>query len=211
MQTFVNFEMMDRRFRLLNNNMIREFHNDENDDDFVAELKGQLKKLVLPKQLEINGSKYEVDSDSFSFSEIDSKLNTHYYTFIEPGDPIVIPSIEQLKNCIKYGNDKIGNRLVLTVYGFFALENNAIDITEAYSVLSYEYSVPGNGYIGEKASADEGYIKSLFVTGLKHYLIFLKTGKTASFSDVFDSPKEIEANIAEIKKILSRLLEEKEE
>lgn len=211
MKTFVNFEMMDNRFRLLNDNNIREFHNDEYDNDFIADSKGQLKNIVLPNEIEINGSKYEVDSNSFIFSEIDSKLYTRYYTFIEPGDHIVIPSIDQLRNCIKFGNDHIGNRLILTVYGFFALENNATDVIEAYSVLSYEHSVSGNGYIGEKASADDGYIRSLFATALKHYLLFLRTGKTASYSDVYDSPKEIEANLIDVNDMLNRLLKDKEE
>jgi hypothetical protein len=211
MKIYVHLEMLGFRLRLQNDGSFRKYKNDYNENDFYGNSKYEIEKMVIPNTLKFEAKNYKINSHSIDLAEIDEHLCVKYYSFIEGYDPVKVPDIEQLRQCVKYGNDKLGNTLVLSVYGDFILVNEFVSIYEPFCVLRYEFSAPGNGYIGKACAEDKKYIDSIYATGLKHFKLFLENGVINHFSDTYDSTDDISKDRKYIIDLLSSIKQRDDE
>lgn len=175
------------RLRLKNDGTFRLFQDFEEDDDFVGGTMYDIDKITIPEEIIFNNIKYSINKSEINFKAFDKELSSRYYTYLEFSDFAMVPNLKQLKNCISAGVDELGNRLVLTIFGNFILENDFMKISKPFVALKNEYFFANNGYVGEKAANDDHLMKSLLATGLVQYKKFLETGITENFRDLFDS------------------------
>lgn len=98
------------------------------------------------------------------------------------------PSIEQLKEVIRNGNDSIPNSLVLTTNGQFEL----VDMTDMVPgqfnrpdvVTRYETFAVGTGYVGADAANDDVFIKNTFNAMMEDWEVYKRNGTTNHFAGI---------------------------
>ncbi|OJV55787.1 MAG: hypothetical protein BGO31_16970 [Bacteroidetes bacterium 43-16] len=183
---FIELSGRGARFRLQNDKQTWkkvEFNGLEG-SEFLTNNTHDLTKLqVFNTPIEIDGQIWMINKESSSLFEPDGEL--YYNIFVVRDFFPLLPSKEQLTSVIKQGDDRNFNALVLNVYGFFELRarESIGAIVDPTIIFRNETSIPYNGYVGEKAANEKGYIDELYFDALLNWKDHLDTGLTNYFSD----------------------------
>jgi hypothetical protein len=96
------------------------------------------------------------------------------------------PTLEQLRQTIKDGDDTLYNLLVLNVDGQFELRQappfNQL-ANDPSIVVRHEITIAGNGYVGPEASRDTEFVQGEFAASLEYWRDHLETHKTQEFCE----------------------------
>jgi hypothetical protein len=200
---YINLENIGLSFRRRNDGTYRTYDGVAVADDYSTDSCLSAEQIEFAHSITIEGKEFRVDPNEIVIPGPNDSLFKHYYVFHERGDRIVVPDLKQLEACIAAGNDRYNNRLVLTVHGDFVLTNESFTVPMPCIALSYETFIGGNKYVGKQAAQDNEFLSELYVTGLKQFSKHLENGETEAFSDVYDSPREIE----DLKKRIAKSIE----
>ena len=154
-------------------------------------------------KITLEGEDYIVDATSIAFGKdrvLGSTSTVLRSTFPD------LPTIEQLRRTIEFGDDSQDNSLILNVFGGFELRNaSKFDFSHNDPTIIFRnetYSACNN-YVGAKAALDDSHINNIYRTSLVYWLKHLQEGGTKFYSlseenesldSVLEELEEIEKN-----------------
>jgi hypothetical protein len=173
-----NFRLCkDRSWRTLNRDVC--LHENDFTTDDPAEV-----TMLSPyeTEIDIDGNHWLIGPTSGRIGEI-LDGDSHVFRRVYPSHQ---PSIDQLREVIRTGDDAVHNSLILNVYGQFELRQRP-----PYDPFANDPSVvarcetfsAGNDYVGPSAALDDNHVQNSFVTLFAAWTEHLRTGNTQSYFD----------------------------
>ena len=104
-----------------------------------------------------------------------------------------VPSVDQLREVVRSGDDSVNNLLILNVDGIFELlPVPPYDfLNNPRCVVRYETLDAGNDFVGVAASEDEDHILTVYAVMVSGWVEHLKSGATQLYFDEYQ-PTSIE-------------------
>lgn len=191
MKVFIHLENLFTSYRMQQDGTFLRYEGDsESDFNLLNEAEDEERELL--NTIHLDKITYKIESAGISLLVVNKTLMKAYRVRIESRDPVHVPDYDQLKACIRSGNDHINNQLELTVFGDFILENNFLSLPEYYKAVRFEICTAGNRDIGKEAAENEEYIQNQYAFGLEGYKDFLRTHEVNKGVDYNTSPEQIE-------------------
>lgn len=145
--------------------------------------------------ISLEGEDWSVNPKNWRFGDRNILYKTIY---LKRKEFPITPQKHQLIEVIKNGNDRVNNSLILNVDGEFQLFENFHNGDAPTVVVRYETAIANNGYIGEKASADNNYIDAMYISMLRAWYNHLLTNKLNSYTDNYNPEDSAEKLIEKI-------------
>jgi len=95
------------------------------------------------------------------------------------------PTLTEMRNLIRQGDDQINNMLIIDLNGYFSLLEFSTEHVNSFVIaVRHGAFIAGNGYIGPQAADDETFTNRVFHTMLYGWLEHLQTGQVNWFMDI---------------------------
>jgi hypothetical protein len=149
--------------------------------------------------LALNVLKGEFQIENVVF-DIEPEPNTgflpplHYTSSVFRREFPTVPSVDQLREVIRTGDDSVNNSLILNIDSMFELRSIPpydFSINDPTCVVRYETFDAGNDYAGVEASEDDDHILTTYALMMSGWVEHLKNGATQLYYDEY-SPISIE-------------------
>ena len=153
-----------------------------------------------------------IDSNTYKVNPTETMMGDPTVAFYDPRvlrvtKPKLFTS-DEMKGVIANGDDETTNVLVVNIGGEFKLLDFHQDKVGrkdfAPIAVRHEAYMAGNGYVGEAAAEDSGFMRQEYVCSLEGWLTHLRTGMLDIFVDTLGGQKTEEELIREITEIKSQ-------